>query len=61
MNNEQINECADSIFYMVEEQIQDTIEFYIESKEIELEENKIFEYQDKVMKILIEQLKQQIS
>jgi len=44
---------------MVEEQIQDTIEFYIESKEIELEENKIFEYQDKVMKILIKQLKEQ--
>ena len=42
MNNEQINECADSIFSMVEEQIQDTIEFYIESKEVELEENKIF-------------------
>jgi regulator of sigma D len=61
MNNEQINECADSIFSMVEEQIQDTIEFYIESKEVELEENKIFEYQDKVMKILIEQLEQQIS
>ncbi len=59
MNNEQINECADSIFCMVEEQIQDTIEFYIESKEIELEENKIFEYQDKVMKILIKQLKEQ--
>ena len=43
MNNEQLNECADSIFSMVEEQILDTIEFYIESKEVELEENKIFE------------------
>ena len=58
MNNEQLNECADSIFSMVEEQIQDTIEFYIESKEVELEENKIFEYQEKVIKILIEQLKE---
>jgi len=59
MNNEQLNECADSIFSMVEEQILDTIEFYIESKEVELEENKIFEYQEKVIKILIEQLKEQ--
>ena len=59
MNNEQLNECADSIFSMVEEQILDTIEFYIESKEVELEENKIFEYQEKVIKILIEQLKKQ--
>ena len=59
MNNEQLNECADSIFSMVEEQILDTIEFYIESKEVELEENKIFECQEKVIKILIEQLKEQ--
>jgi len=44
MNKSQIRICNDSIFGMVDDQIQDAISFYIESMELELTEPQEIEF-----------------
>ena len=44
MNKSQVRICNDSIFSMVDDQIQDAISFYIESMELELTESQEIEF-----------------
>ena len=58
MTKEQLNDCAESIHDMIEEQIWDTIDFYLENNNYQFGEN--FETEEKIYKILINKLKEQL-
>ena len=58
MTKEQLNDCAESIHDMIEGQIWDTIDFYLENNNYQFGEN--FEAEEKIYKILINKLKEQL-
>ena len=58
MTKEQLNDCAESIHDMIEEQIWDTIDFYLENNNYQFGKN--FEAEEKIYKILINKLKEQL-
>ena len=60
MKQQDLNDCVDSIYSMIEEQILDTIDFYIESNNIELDDDLSFEYRDKIYQLIINKLKEQL-
>jgi|TARA_R110002051_G_scaffold84816_2_gene150160 hypothetical protein len=60
MKQQDLEDCADSIYSMIEEQILDTIDFYIESENIELDDDLSFEYRDKAYQLIINKLKEQL-
>ena len=60
MKQQDLEDCADSIYSMIEEQILDTIDFYIESENIELDDDLSFEYRDKIYQLIINELKEQL-
>ena len=60
MKQQDLEDCADSIYSMIEEQILDTIDFYIESNNIELDDDLSFEYRDKAYQLIINKLKEQL-
>ena len=60
MKQQDLNDCVDSIYSMIEEQILDTIDFYIESENIELDDDLSFEYRDKAYQLIINKLKEQL-
>jgi len=60
MKQQDLKDCAESIHDMIEEQIWDTIDFYIESKNIELADDLAFEYRDKIYQLIINELKEQL-
>ena len=60
MKQQNLKDCADSIYSMIEEQILDTIDFYIESENIELDDDLAFEYRDKIYQLIINELKEQL-
>ena len=60
MKQQDLEDCADSIYSMIEEQILDTIDFYIESENIELDDDLAFEYRDKAYQLIINKLKEQL-
>ena len=60
MKQQDLEDCVDSIYSMIEEQILDTIDFYIESNNIELDDDLSFEYRDKIYQLIINKLKEQL-
>jgi len=60
MKQQDLKDCAESIHDMIEEQIWDTIDFYIESENIELADDLAFEYRDKIYQLIINELKEQL-
>ncbi len=60
MKQQDLEDCADSIYTMIEEQILDTIDFYLESENIELDDDLAFEYRDKIYQLIINELKEQL-
>ena len=60
MKQQDLKDCAESIHDMIEEQIWDTIDFYIESENIELDDDLSFEYRDKIYQLIINELKEQL-
>ena len=60
MKQQNLKDCAESIHDMIEEQIWDTIDFYIESENIELTDDLAFEYRDKIYQLIINELKEQL-
>ena len=60
MKQQDLKDCAESIHDMIEEQIWDTIDFYIESENIELTDDLAFEYRDKIYQLIINELKEQL-
>ena len=60
MKQQDLEDCAGSIYTMIEEQILDTIDFYIESENIELDDDLSFEYRDKIYQLIINELKEQL-
>ena len=60
MKQQNLKDCAESIHDMIEEQIWDTIDFYIESENIELADDLAFEYRDKIYQLIINELKEQL-
>ena len=60
MKQQDLKDCAESIYTMIEEQILDTIDFYIESENIKLDDDLAFEYSDKIYQLIINELKEQL-
>lgn len=60
MKQQNLEDAAESIHDMIEEQIWDTIDFYIESENIELTDDLAFEYRDKIYQLIINELKEQL-
>ena len=60
MKQQDLEDCAGAIYTMIEEQILDTIDFYIESENIELDDDLSFEYRDKIYQLIINELKEQL-
>lgn len=58
MNKEQLNDCAETLLETVQETITDTIDFYLENNNYQFGEN--FETEEKIYKILINKLKEQL-
>ncbi len=58
MTKEQLNDCAETLLETVQETITDTIDFYLENNNYQFGEN--FETEEKIYKILINKLKEQI-
>jgi len=61
MNKSQIRECNDSIFGMVDDQIQDSISFYIESMELELTESQEIEFRFQTIRAITIKLREQYN
>ncbi len=60
MKQQDLKDCVDSIYTMIEEQILDTIDFYIESNNIEISDDLAFEYRDKIYQLIIKELREQL-
>jgi 6-pyruvoyl-tetrahydropterin synthase len=58
MTKEQLNDCAETLLETVQETITDTIDFYLENNNYQFGEN--FETEEKIYKILINKLKEQL-
>lgn len=58
MNKEQLDDCAETLLETVQETITDTIDFYLENNNYQFGEN--FETEEKIYKILINKLKEQL-
>ena len=58
MNKEQLDDCAETLLETVQETITDTIDFYLENNNYQFGEN--FEAEEKIYKILINKLKEQL-
>ena len=58
MTKEQLNDCAETLLETVQETITDTIDFYLENNNYQFGKN--FEAEEKIYKILINKLKEQL-
>ncbi len=58
MNKSEITECLKSIFGMVDDNIQDSISFYIESKELELTESQEIEFRFQIIRKMTIELRE---
>jgi 6-pyruvoyl-tetrahydropterin synthase len=58
MTKEQLNDCAETLLETVQETITDTIDFYLENDNQDYEYN--VETEEKIYKILINKLKEQL-